>query len=297
MKNPDDIQDIWSRWLLHTRHGGDPQAHKRGLEMLKPIRDQILDHAALQPGETLLDVGCGDGLIAFGALERTAQSQVIFCDISQDLLEHTRSLADELGLTGRCRFVQAAAQDLSPLADGTAQALTTRSVLIYVEDKPAALDEFFRVLAPGGRLSIWEPINSFRYPPPEHVFMGYDLSSIRELVVKLRAAYRDQSAAKNAAEDPMINFDERDLLDMAEKAGFEELHLQFEAHIQPVPRPPSWQAFYQHAPNPLAPTLQELVESTLSAAEREAFTAVLRPLVENGQGRAARAGAYLWGLK
>lgn len=297
MKNPDDIQDIWSRWLLHTRHGGDPQAHKRGLEMLKPIRDQILDHAALQPGETLLDVGCGDGLIAFGALERIAHSQVIFCDISQDLLEHTRSLADELGLTGRCRFVQAAAEDLWPLADGTAQALTTRSVLIYVEDKPAALDEFFRVLAPGGRLSIWEPINSFRYPPPEHIFLGYYLSSVRELVVKVRAAYRAQLPAKNATDDPMVNFDERDLLELAEKAGFAELHLQYEANIQPVQRPPSWEAFYQHAPNPLAPTIKELAEQALSAEEQQIFINHLRPLVEAGQGTVARAGAYLWALK
>jgi cyclopropane fatty-acyl-phospholipid synthase-like methyltransferase len=37
---------------------------------LYPIRDQVLGHASLHDDETLLDVGCGDGLIAFGALER-----------------------------------------------------------------------------------------------------------------------------------------------------------------------------------------------------------------------------------
>lgn len=34
-------------------------------------------------------------------------------------------------------------------------------MLIYVEDKQRAFDEFFRVLRPGGRLSIYEPINRF----------------------------------------------------------------------------------------------------------------------------------------
>lgn len=290
-------QDVWSRWLLHTRDGGDAEARRQGLEMLRPIRDQVLEHADLQAGETLLDVGCGDGLIAFGALERTPDCRVIFADSSADLLAHAERLAEELGMGACCQFVQTRAQDLSPLVDGSVQAVTTRSVLIYVADKQAAFDEFHRVLAPGGRLSIWEPINSFRYPPPEHIFLGYDLSSVRELVVKVRAAYRAQLPAKNATDDPMVNFDERDLLELAEKAGFAELHLQYEANIQPVQRPPSWEAFYQHAPNPLAPTIKELAEQALSVEEQQIFINHLRPLVEAGQGTVARAGAYLWALK
>jgi ubiquinone/menaquinone biosynthesis C-methylase UbiE len=47
-------------------------------------------------------------------------------------------------------------------------AVTTRSVLIYVKDKRRASEEFHRVLKPGGRLSIFEPINSFTYPEPPH---------------------------------------------------------------------------------------------------------------------------------
>jgi arsenite methyltransferase len=49
--------------------------------------------------------------------------------------------------------------------------VTTRSVLIYVEDRRAAFAEFFRVLRLGGRLSIFEPIN--RFALPHHLF-GYD---------------------------------------------------------------------------------------------------------------------------
>jgi arsenite methyltransferase len=58
-------------------------------------RDRILDQAGLAAGDTLLDVGCGDGLIGFGALDRGA-GLVIFSDISQDLLDQCRRLAGEL---------------------------------------------------------------------------------------------------------------------------------------------------------------------------------------------------------
>ena len=49
------------------------------LESLYRWRDEILDKAQLKPGETLLDVGAGDGLVAFGALDRLGSSgHVIF---------------------------------------------------------------------------------------------------------------------------------------------------------------------------------------------------------------------------
>jgi len=65
------------------------------LEQLRVTRDRVLDQAGLAAGETLLDVGCGDGLIGFGALDRGA-GLVIFSDISQDLLAQCRRLAGEL---------------------------------------------------------------------------------------------------------------------------------------------------------------------------------------------------------
>src|SRR5215813_9608182 len=70
--------------------GGDPEARQQDLaEFLYPVRDKVLDKAQLRPDDTVLDVGAGDGLIAFSALERLGpDGQVIFSDISQDLLDH-----------------------------------------------------------------------------------------------------------------------------------------------------------------------------------------------------------------
>jgi SAM-dependent methyltransferase len=110
--------------MLEMRFGGDAAAREQDLAgFLYPVRDAVLDRARLEPGQTLLDVGTGDGLIAFGALERLGPAgRVIFSDISQDLLDHCRA------------------------AGASVDAVTTRSVLIYVKDKAQAMREFFRVL-------------------------------------------------------------------------------------------------------------------------------------------------------
>ncbi len=107
--------DRWHRWLMDTRSGGDPAARERLLtEYLYPLRDTVLDKAKLQPGDTVLDVGTGDGLIAFGALERLGPSgHVVFSDISQDLLDHCRAAAGAEGWIDRCRFVLASADSLA----------------------------------------------------------------------------------------------------------------------------------------------------------------------------------------
>jgi arsenite methyltransferase len=64
-------RDRWHRWLLDVRHGGDTEYRQQPLvSMLHPVRDRVLERAALRPDETLLDVGCGDGRIAFAALDR-----------------------------------------------------------------------------------------------------------------------------------------------------------------------------------------------------------------------------------
>jgi arsenite methyltransferase len=153
------VSDAWADWLRTRRTGGDPEYERRMLEELATVRDKVLDNAALASGETVLDVGCGNGLIAFGALDRGAD--VVFSDVSRPLLDDCRRLAVDVGIVDRCRFVEAAATDLDGIEDESIDVVTTRSVLIYVKDKERAFAELSRVLRPGGRISLFEPINSF----------------------------------------------------------------------------------------------------------------------------------------
>src|SRR5204862_7375364 len=124
-------RDRWAEWILTRRFGGDAAVAEDALEGLRKVRDRVLDRAELKEGETLLDVGCGDGLIAFGALERGA-GRVIFSDVSRDLLDVSRELA---GDDPRCEFVLSGAENLAPIADESVDVVTTRSVIIYVDDK------------------------------------------------------------------------------------------------------------------------------------------------------------------
>src|SRR5580693_7906829 len=128
--------DRWHRWLTDVRFGGDPAAREQDLtEFLYPVRDTVLDKAKLRPGDTVLDVGTGDGLIGFGALERLGPSgHVIFSDISQDLLDHCRAAAAAEGLLGQCQFVLASADSLTGIADASVDIVTPRPVLIYVKN-------------------------------------------------------------------------------------------------------------------------------------------------------------------
>jgi len=284
----------WAEWLLRRRCGGDPAELRRMLDFLEPVRDRVLDHAAVAEGETLLDVGTGDGLIAFGALGRVGErGRVIFSDVSQELLDHARTLAGEAGVLDRCRFVRVAAEDLAGIEDGSVDVVTTRSVLIYVADKGRAFAEFFRVLRPGGRISLFEPINRFGYEENPGRFWGYDVGPVAEIAAKVRAVYR---ARQPLDADPMMDFDERDLLALAARAGFGERHLEFRADVEP-PEPRPWETFAAMAFNPRIPTLAEAMAEALTPAEAARFAAHLRPLVERGEGAFPKALAYLWAVK
>ena len=86
-------QDQWAQWLLHRRFGGDPK-QMQDMAVLYAMRDEVLNHAKLGEDEVLLDIGCGDGLIAFGALDLVGpEGEVIFSDVSEDLLDECRSRA------------------------------------------------------------------------------------------------------------------------------------------------------------------------------------------------------------
>ena len=283
--------DRWAEWLLKRRFGcdGPPPDAAAGLA---EVRDRVLAGARLEVGARLLDVGAGDGLIAFGAIERGA-GEVVFSDVSDDLLAHSRRLAAERGVFDKCAFVHAAAEDLAPFEDASFDAVTTRSVLIYVERKREALAEFHRVLKPGGRISLFEPINRFgaRFRV-EETFLGYELDGLEEIAGRVLAVYKQLQPDT----DPMLDFDERDLLELAQDAGFLPVRLELDAEV--VPRPAmSWDVFSSMAGNPKIPTLAEAMEEALSAAERERLTSQLRPLVERGGGVSHMARAYLTGTK
>jgi arsenite methyltransferase len=288
--------DRWHRWLLDRRFGGDAAFRERELTgFLYPIRDTVLGKAQLRSDDTLLDVGTGDGLIAFGALERLSpKGRVIFSDISADLLDYCRAAATEEGLAGRCEFILASADALDGIADQSADVVTTRSVLIYVKDKAAAFAEFLRVLRPGGRVSLFEPINILMSGRDPDRFAGYDTRPVHALAAKVVAVYDSYQPPDT---DPMSDFDERDLVRLAEQAGFAEVGLELQVSVKNTKPSVPWERFLAISGNPKIPSMAEALDEALTPAEITEFTAHLRPLVESGTGEERRALAYLTATK
>ena len=288
-------RDKWAEWVLARRHADDAEQKRRALEFLGPIRDRVLENTRVRPGEVVLDVGAGDGLIAFGAMPLVEDSgRVVFCDVSQDLLDHCRNAAKELGVAERAEFVRAAAEDLSPIPDGSVDVVTTRSVLIDAQHKDAAFREFHRVLRPGGRVSIFEPINNY-FPDDMDDFSGFDAHPVRDLVEKIWVS--EGRDAANHPKDPMMNFNERDLLRHAEAAGFSEVHIELVIDVEPGTWVEDWDRLLGTSPNPNARTTAEAIAAALTREEAERFEAHLRPLVDAGRGLMRSAFAYLWVLK
>ena len=267
-------RDKWAAWLLEHRFGGDPGARDAMLAYLTPVRDEVLRRAGLRAGETVLDVGCGDGLIGFGALELVgADGRGIFSDVSTDLLDVCRELAAAAGVAERCEFVRSSLPLLEGVPDGSADVLTTRSVLIYVTDLEASFAAMRRVLRPGGRISLFEPINRFGRPEPAGELWGFDVRGLEPIAAKLAAAWEGLFPAQGT----LLGFDERGMIAAAEAAGLRDIRLRYDAEIvRRQANGETWERLLRIAPNPLVPPLGEVLDRVLAPDE----LAALRERVE-----------------
>jgi ubiquinone/menaquinone biosynthesis C-methylase UbiE len=280
--------DRWSEWLLHGRYADDPAYERVVRSVVARVADRVLQDARLSPGVTLVDVGAGEGLVAFRAIERVGPSiRVVLVDISAPMLRHSAVIAARRGIESQCKFIGCSAERLVGIADSTIDVVTARAAVAYVADKKAAFAEFHRVLKPGGRISIAEPV------------LQDEAFFVRALKVRLAAepngredrfsmllhrwkALQFPDTEEEQSKNPLVNYSERDLVTWARGAGFAEIHLQLCIDIVPSVVT-SWEVFLGCSPHPNAPTLRTVLAEHFSPEERDFFVGNLRPLVESGK--------------
>ena len=140
------------------RYGWDKAAaHYEGFwsDQLRPAQDVMMKLAALQPGERVLDIACGTGLVTFRAADAVGPGGFVAAsDISEEMVSAAAAGAATRGITGDFRRMDAETLDHP---DRAFDAVLCALGLMYVAEPPNALREMRRVLKPGGRAAaaVW----------------------------------------------------------------------------------------------------------------------------------------------
>ncbi len=126
-------------------------------EQLRPAAAVLVDRAAPEPGETVVDIGCGTGTATLLSALRGARA--VGVDPAHRLLQVARDAAAQQGLGAAFLLGEAGAL---PVGDGEADVVLSSFGLIFVNDPAAAAAEIARVRAPRGRVvfTAWAPGNA-----------------------------------------------------------------------------------------------------------------------------------------
>jgi SAM-dependent methyltransferase len=128
----------------------DTLYHKRDILRRRAL---VREAVGAQPGERILDVGCGPGFYVAEVLDEVGpEGSVLGVDVSPQMLAIA---AKRCAGRANVEFREAPATKL-PVEDASVDAALSVQVLEYVADTGAALAEIHRVVRPGGRAVIWD---------------------------------------------------------------------------------------------------------------------------------------------
>ena len=108
----------------------------------------VAEAAGIKPGENVLDVACGTGVLALAARERVGlKGTVVGLDANADMLMVASRKSTEIDwLEGKAEIL--------PFMDQSFDAVVSQFGLMFFDDQPAAFREMMRVLKPGGRIAV-----------------------------------------------------------------------------------------------------------------------------------------------
>jgi len=203
---------------------------------------ELVAAAGVAPGERVLDVACGTGVVARAAAARLGDAaNVTGTDVSAAMLEAAARFAAEEG-QAEIAWLESDAADM-PLADASFDVALCQQGLQFMPDKPGAMAEMARVLKPGGRiaLSVWKT----RSP------IGSAFATVLD---------RRFGAGTTAPWEMVYSLGDRGYLhELASGAGLRDAHVAFDVKFARHPDPVAF-ITGAIAGSPIAGTVAELPE-------------------------------------
>jgi ubiquinone/menaquinone biosynthesis C-methylase UbiE len=243
-------------WFQEGLGGSSPEVYERSLvpAIFGPWAEDLVALAALRPGERVLDVACGTGVVARLAAGRVGGvGKVVGLDLNAGMLNVARALPPPPGASIEWREGNALAM---PFADGSFDAVLCQQGVQFFPDRAAGLREMRRVLIPGGRLvlSTWRSI---------HHSPGF--AALAEALAR--------PVGPNLLDGPFSLSDGEELRALLTGAGFTDVSIR--PSVKAI-RFPSVEVFVWHylAATPLAGRIAEIDDSTRSALIGEVTAAL-----------------------
>lgn len=243
--------------------GSAPENYERYFvpAIAAPLAADLIGTAALRPGERVLDVACGTGVVARLAAERVGTTgSVAGLDLNPGMLAVARSVVPH-GVS--IEWHEASAEAM-PLPDEAFDVVICQMGLQFVPDKRAALREMRRVLVAGGRLVI-------NMPGPITPFFAIMAEALARHINPELAGFVHQVFSLH---------DPDQIRNLIGDAGFHEIDVQ--PHTKTLRLPPPGEFLWQYVQStPLSMAVAQADEESRAALERD-VVAEWQKFVENG---------------
>lgn len=226
-----------------------------------PLAKDLIQVAAIRPGERVMDVACGTGVVARLAAEQVgATGTVAGLDVNAGMLAAARS-ASPPGM--RVEWHEASAEAMA-IPDGSFDVVLCQMGLQFMQDRRAGLREMLRVLVPGGRVLLNVP------GPAPRIF-----TILREA---LAGQLGDEVAG--FVDQVFSLHDTAEIQELVRGAGFHDVTVQSDTKRLGLAAPKEFLWQYLHS-TPLAGPVSQMDDKRRLSLERE-VSAKWQEFVEDG---------------
>jgi len=214
-----------------------------------PVAQDLVEAANLQPGERVLDVACGTGVVARLAAERIGSTGTVAgLDLHPGMLTVARASTPA---SQSINWYEASAEAM-PLPDASFDVVLCQMGLQFMSNKAAALQEIRRVLDTGGRVLI-------NMPGPKPTLFAILTEALAQHIAPQAAAFADVVFSF---------YDVDEITGLLRDAGFRDINVEARPKRLPLPAPADflWQYIYS---TPLVEPISKASAEQRAALERE----------------------------